>query len=61
MQFLQKIYVGCRYMDGLINSFVEDNPSIKWCPAPGCTNAVLLKEVNQERNEAVTCNCGETF
>jgi hypothetical protein len=22
-------------MDALVNSFVEDNPGIKWCPAPG--------------------------
>lgn len=64
-----------RYMDALVSSYVEDNPAIRWCPAPGnlhvsiiklltcqgCSNAILLKEVNQEHNEEVTCKCGMTF
>eukprot|EP01099_Mayorella_cantabrigiensis_P004224 TRINITY_DN316_c0_g1_i2.p2 TRINITY_DN316_c0_g1~~TRINITY_DN316_c0_g1_i2.p2 ORF type:complete len:246 (-),score=77.19 TRINITY_DN316_c0_g1_i2:936-1673(-) len=29
-----------KYSAYLLRSFVEDNPQIKWCPAPGCENAV---------------------
>jgi len=35
---------------------VEDNPHIKFCPAPGCTKAVKVERKN--RKEAVTCSCG---
>lgn len=27
-----------------LNAFVETNPTIKWCPKPGCTKAVHLSE-----------------
>jgi len=28
------------YTKMMFRSLVEDNPQIKWCPCPGCTNAV---------------------
>eukprot|EP01103_Thecamoeba_quadrilineata_P007897 TRINITY_DN1771_c0_g1_i1.p1 TRINITY_DN1771_c0_g1~~TRINITY_DN1771_c0_g1_i1.p1 ORF type:complete len:679 (+),score=104.89 TRINITY_DN1771_c0_g1_i1:37-2037(+) len=50
-----------RFIESLRNAFVENNPSIKWCPAPECPNAILLTEISTERNESVECLCGHTF
>jgi len=43
-----------KYSNYLLRSFVEDNPQIKWCPAPGCENAVRCDLKN--RTEAVNVN-----
>lgn len=40
-------------------SLVTDNPLIKFCPAPGCTNAIKCERKN--RREAVQCGCGFSF
>ena len=50
-----------RFEQVLIESFVDDNPSIKWCPSPGCKNAILLLEISMDKNEAVECECGFEF
>jgi len=50
-----------RFLDSLVNSFVEDNPSLRWCPAPGCQYAILLKEIASDHNEGVVCLCGMSF
>ncbi|RWS04931.1 ankyrin repeat and IBR domain-containing protein 1-like protein [Dinothrombium tinctorium] len=33
-----------RYLQIDLNAFVETNPKIKWCPAPGCGKAVRISE-----------------
>jgi ariadne-1 len=48
-----------KYNYYLNRSFVEDNEFIKWCPAPGCTNAIRCERPN--RKAAVVCACGFTF
>lgn len=48
-----------KYCTFLFRSFVDDNAQIKWCPAPGCTNAIRCERVG--RKQAVTCKCGFAF
>ena len=47
-----------KYLLLITNSFVLDHPSIKWCPAPGCDNAVLASNID---NNPVHCSCGPSF
>jgi ariadne-1 len=44
------------YSKYLERSFIDDNPLVKWCPFPGCTNSVKCERKN--RREAVVCKCG---
>eukprot|EP01125_Pyxidicula_operculata_P012799 TRINITY_DN4210_c0_g2_i1.p2 TRINITY_DN4210_c0_g2~~TRINITY_DN4210_c0_g2_i1.p2 ORF type:complete len:515 (+),score=125.77 TRINITY_DN4210_c0_g2_i1:1636-3180(+) len=44
------------YTRAMSRSLVEDNPHIKFCPAPGCTNAIKVER--KGRKEAVECGCG---
>jgi len=48
-----------KYNRFLMRSFVEDNTQIKWCPSPGCTNAIRSERTN--RKLPVTCSCGFTY
>ncbi|KAJ5072679.1 e3 ubiquitin-protein ligase ari5-related [Anaeramoeba ignava] len=48
-----------KYQWFLAKSFVEDNPSIKWCPAPGCGKAVNSSMITRGSN--VQCSCGYRF
>lgn len=43
-------------------SFVDSNPNMKWCPAPGCGNAVdrALAAI-EGKNEVALCKCGTKF
>jgi len=45
----------------MLENFVKSNPRCKWCPAPGCSYALILHEVSGEGNEAVVCKCGHRF
>ncbi|EGG21134.1 ariadne-like ubiquitin ligase [Cavenderia fasciculata] len=45
-----------KYANFILKSFVDDNPQVKWCPAPGCIYSVRCDR--KERKEAVTCKCG---
>jgi len=47
-----------KFNQALIDSFVNGNPLVKWCPAPNCKFAVSLKEISVDRNEAILCKCG---
>eukprot|EP01105_Mastigella_eilhardi_P007734 TRINITY_DN193_c0_g1_i4.p1 TRINITY_DN193_c0_g1~~TRINITY_DN193_c0_g1_i4.p1 ORF type:complete len:532 (+),score=148.65 TRINITY_DN193_c0_g1_i4:1459-3054(+) len=47
-----------KYMNFFTNSFVENNPEVKWCPAPGCGNAVTSD--NHVRGVGI-CTCGYKF
>eukprot|EP01080_Neovahlkampfia_damariscottae_P005380 gene5380-9187_t len=42
----------------LSRSFVDDNPRIKWCPAPDCGRAVYCPESTEND---VLCSCGNSF
>lgn len=47
------------YSKYLLRSFVDDNPKVKWCPYPGCTNCVRCDR--EKRTEPVCCACGYKF
>eukprot|EP01118_Nematostelium_gracile_P017856 TRINITY_DN775_c0_g1_i1.p1 TRINITY_DN775_c0_g1~~TRINITY_DN775_c0_g1_i1.p1 ORF type:complete len:495 (-),score=110.06 TRINITY_DN775_c0_g1_i1:98-1582(-) len=50
-----------RYNDSLVNSFVEDNPHLRWCPSvPHCGNAVKLSS-GKEKTCEINCSCGTIF
>ncbi|KMT10203.1 hypothetical protein BVRB_5g119640 [Beta vulgaris subsp. vulgaris] len=48
-----------KYSYFFMRSYVEESKKMKWCPAPGCENAVEL-EVGDEIFD-VTCLCSATF
>jgi ariadne-1 len=49
-----------RYLLFLKRSFVDDNPTVKWCPFPGCTSAVRVERTG--RQQPVACvTCGNSF
>merc|ERR1712137_1021553 len=47
-----------KYCTFFMHSFVNNNANIKWCPAPGCGNAVTSDMVN---GNTVTCACSYRF
>lgn len=48
-----------RYQFYLQRSFIADNPTLKYCPSPGCSFAIQSPYKNY--SEPVTCLCGFTF
>jgi ariadne-1 len=48
-----------KYSHYVLKSFVDDNPLVKWCPAPNCTYSIRCER--KERKEAVLCKCGFQF
>lgn len=50
-----------KFNDTLVASFVENNPLVRWCPGPGCGLAILLRDIQSERNESIKCKCGHYF
>ena len=42
----------------IAKAFVQDNKHVKWCPAPGCENAVRVAMVQPR---LVKCACGNEF
>jgi len=47
-----------KYRTFIMQSFVDDNENVKWCPAPGCGNAITAAMVD---GLTVTCKCGYRF
>jgi ankyrin repeat and IBR domain-containing protein 1 len=56
----------------VLNSYVDSNPHIKWCPRPGCGCSISLSQQVKERNVTVEaikrsgpltvrCACGYAF
>ncbi|KAI1325551.1 IBR domain-containing protein [Xylariaceae sp. FL0255] len=53
-----------RYRELLNRTFVEDKDSLKWCPAPDCTNALkcgIKKKDLDKVVPTVECGCGYRF
>ncbi|XP_010491528.1 PREDICTED: probable E3 ubiquitin-protein ligase ARI16 [Camelina sativa] len=50
------------YEGWLLESYMESHKeTMKWCPAPGCEYAILLKGDTYEVDFGVVCLCGHTF
>uniref|UniRef100_A0AC34GXJ2 RBR-type E3 ubiquitin transferase n=1 Tax=Panagrolaimus sp. ES5 TaxID=591445 RepID=A0AC34GXJ2_9BILA len=47
-----------QYKRMVVNSFVDSNELLKWCPAAHCNKVI---KVNHPEARAVTCDCGFTF
>jgi len=47
-----------QYQKWVRRSFVEDNPLVKNCPFPGCTNVIKCETARQQ---LVVCKCGFQF
>ncbi|KAI9593066.1 hypothetical protein BDF19DRAFT_387664 [Syncephalis fuscata] len=53
-----------RYRMLLMRTFVDDNPQLRWCPAPSCEYAVECAVPQAALNTivpTVQCRCGTTF
>ena len=52
-----------KYARFLWRSFVDDNPHVKWCVAPGCERAisVLSSRIGPTSAADVACACGASF
>ncbi|XP_022658003.1 E3 ubiquitin-protein ligase ARIH1-like isoform X3 [Varroa destructor] len=50
--------VRIHYQKQITESFVQCNRLLRWCPSPGCVNAV---KVNSSDVRPVRCNCGHLF
>ncbi|KAI5082911.1 hypothetical protein GOP47_0002654 [Adiantum capillus-veneris] len=48
-----------KYRRYILRSYVEANRKAKWCPAPGCENAVEFTPGSGLQD--VTCDCGHNF
>jgi ariadne-1 len=47
-----------KYEKFLSRSFVDDNPKIRWCPAPNCGKAIYSPDASKT---SVQCSCGNNF
>lgn len=47
-----------KYCTYFMQSFVDNNDNVKWCPAPGCGNAVTSDMIY---GQTVTCSCNYRF
>jgi ariadne-1 len=47
-----------KYVRWILNSFVEGQKSIKWCPKPGCEYAV---NYSGGGDKGISCKCGHLF
>lgn len=46
-----------KYQAALSRDFVASNKTVKFCPAPGCDNAIRLSSGSSSRPFTVTCKC----
>eukprot|EP01116_Phalansterium_solitarium_P024472 TRINITY_DN8991_c0_g1_i2.p1 TRINITY_DN8991_c0_g1~~TRINITY_DN8991_c0_g1_i2.p1 ORF type:complete len:624 (-),score=203.46 TRINITY_DN8991_c0_g1_i2:146-1888(-) len=58
VQRLAPAALWARYQEFVVKSFIEDNPNMRWCPAPACGNA-LQSEL--QAIDDVQCACGFKF
>lgn len=66
--------VACRHArlhTQVVNSYVDSNPNIKWCPRPGCNYTISLQQLVRDKQVpagsvpkgslTVRCACGHAF
>ena len=57
-RIIQDASVRGKYRYLITNSFVQANRTLKWCPSPGCGNAVMATD---REEQGVRCHCGKDF
>lgn len=58
MGLLKEVEVICKYQQFITDSFVKCHKLIKWCPSPGCINAVQVSSIE---SRAVSCKLKHSF
>ena len=57
-RIIKDVSVRAKYRYLITNSFVQANRTLKWCPSPGCGNAVMATDMEEQ---GVSCHCGKDF
>lgn len=51
-----------KYLRFVTKNFVRENDKVRWCPTPGCSNAITFDPTNSSSDSAVVqCVCGYQF
>ena len=58
MRLIRISTVRLKYKNLMMNSFVECNRLLRWCPSPDCNKAIKVQYID---SRAVTCSCGHSF
>lgn len=58
LRIIKDVSVRAKYRYLITNSFVQANRTLKWCPSPGCGNAVMATDMEEQ---GVSCHCGKDF
>ncbi|PNF32672.1 E3 ubiquitin-protein ligase arih1l [Cryptotermes secundus] len=58
MRLIRDSKVKLRYQRLITNNFVACSRLLRWCPSPGCNNAI---KVHFMESRPVTCKCSHTF
>jgi ariadne-1 len=61
---LKSIFCSCRYQQLLLKSYVDDFPSLKWCPFPNCEDAIYCKVIPDDLDvvvPSVSCSHDHRF
>ncbi|KAJ3035179.1 hypothetical protein HK097_004269, partial [Rhizophlyctis rosea] len=64
VEMVVKEEVCTKYKNLLLRTYVDDNPTLRWCPAPNCEYAVECHVPSSQFNEkvpTVICRCGHKF
>jgi ariadne-1 len=51
-----------KYLQFVTKNFVQDNDKVRWCPTPGCNNAISFDQANSTSDSSIVeCSCGFKF
>jgi len=51
-----------KFLQFVTKNFVQDNDKVRWCPTPGCNNAISLDQTSSTSDSSIVeCACGFKF
>jgi len=51
-----------KFLQFVTKNFVQDNDKVRWCPTPGCNNAISLDQTSSVSDSSIVeCACGFKF
>jgi len=51
-----------KYLQFVTKSFVQENDEVRWCPTPGCNNAITFDQSSSSSDSSIVkCSCGFRF